>query len=95
MTPPLLRTNVVFVHGNNRNKSVTFTQKQLPKKSEIREPGNRTLAKAIFTTFVHKEKSLSNFFVQQMRKMAWTNRRAKILHQPSTSPSQILPVQML
>ena len=55
MTPPWMRCPVVFVHGGNGNSSTPFNGCKLPTKSEVRDPGNQNLVRAIFTTVLQKE----------------------------------------
>ena len=68
MTPPWLRHNVTFVHGQNRNESTVFTSGKLPTKSEIREIGKATLAAAILTTFLQKEKEVHLFLTRLLQR---------------------------
>lgn len=43
LAPPWLRGNVVFLHGNNRKMSVTFSSKRIPNKNYIRQKRNPLL----------------------------------------------------
>ena len=43
MIPPWLRSDVIFVHGPNRNKSIIYTERRLPTKTGLREPGSKNL----------------------------------------------------
>lgn len=55
LTPPWLRSKVIFIHGPNQNLSIPFVQGRLPNKNNIREKGNKTVACAILSTWIAKE----------------------------------------
>jgi len=44
MTPPWLRKNVIFIHGENRNASIPFTLGALPTKNQIKEKNYKFVA---------------------------------------------------
>jgi len=61
MTPPWLRGNVIFIHGENRNASIPFTLKVLPTKNQIKEKNYKFIGKAILDTILRKEDTMAPF----------------------------------
>lgn len=57
LTPPWLRSSVVFVYGSNHNSSMTFANRRLPNKNTIRGKGNKVLGCAILATWIKQESS--------------------------------------
>jgi len=55
LTPEWLRKKILFVHGRNRNKSITFGEKVLPRKNFIRKKGKRSLGCAILTQWIKRK----------------------------------------
>jgi len=61
MTPPWLRDNTIFIHGENRNLSIPFTQRVLPTKNTIRQRSSKILGCAILDTWLRKEEPCRPF----------------------------------
>lgn len=57
LTPPWLRTHVVFLHGTSHNVSIPYNGCILPRKNTIRERGKKSLGCAILTTWLKEETS--------------------------------------
>ena len=55
LTPPWLRTNAIFIYGENGSKSVPYSGKELPRKSFIRESGKKILGCATLYQWLKRE----------------------------------------
>jgi len=57
LTPPWLRTNVVFIYGPTKNISIPYNGRVLPRKNVLRERGRKQLGCAILSTWLQRETS--------------------------------------
>lgn len=67
MTTSWLRSDVIFVYGLNRNKSIAYSERRLPIKTALREPGSRNLAIACLDTILRKDNYLSSQLLSTLR----------------------------
>ena len=59
LTPPWLVGNVVFLYGLNHSSSITFQQGTLPRKSDLKERGQKIIGSAILAAWVVQEHETS------------------------------------
>jgi len=56
-TPPWMRSDIIFVYGPNRNCTIPFSGKELPRKNVFRQAGKKSLGCAIIVAWLKKEPS--------------------------------------
>lgn len=66
MTPPWLRSDVIFIHGPSRNVSIPFSSRMLPNKNKIRQAGCKILGCAILDTWMTKETISANLMLSML-----------------------------
>jgi len=67
MTPPWLRHNVIFIHGQNRNASLPYTLRVLPKKKQIKDKNFKFIGRAILDTILRREESMAPYLRRLLR----------------------------